>query len=1846
MPPKKNAIEVQIPDVKIPEVKINIDSKVKKLENGYAVKHEVQQVLKYNNMYQRLNNAYRLINYDTGHFLFDWQSDERKQINQLLTDCLKLLDEFYKGKTKGEVVVMDRDQFTAGAPKIKTVFATINEKLDEVINAYDKHLKDKDKEYAKAGNYLSLKPNENYIYRHIAVDALKEISQICKVSSQDNSIALIENGMKNGMIQQVSVDDIFTGRQNAIRQAAGLSLRTVRTNGIVGKIPALIGFLKTYSEIGNAAADVMYKRLKDIDLSPYYTMKNGKYPTLTQEDITKLMEIKTTIKDCVRGFLDKVSQTNNETIDYLLVPETAGLDGEFSETAVSYRENLQNIVKDLDGVADEMEANLLKVQSHPEVYTLPIVFKDKFRDVFLGDTSLFTLVKNLSEFKNTFNVADSNKNIDNTKAATAYQNIERAISVFSDYINSLYEVGPDGYYISFPSTYIKVFQAQIEKVEKAIQDNEKTYMENISPLKEKEASKYFSTIKKIVNDYKAAAEKAEKETAGLVDGSFDKENVIFETYIDPNPEVRKLLGEVREKRINTAYEEQERQILSQRDERYLDACAVLDQRYTLFIQNRYFAKPANREAYIDAIGAFNDVVNKVRALYARDNYGGYTHYADETEKLALRDSMIKAQEVLAKTIKKSNIPDSIKQNLTAVNEILEKHVEVLNKTCISGKFNIAQLLDAGKFGFPPIEKAVQNAMGVDRYDWNNTKQVNDQQSVSYEDYRNPFLKIKEDLEIFRIASENPQNKYTDQEKTWLATIRKYIDDNFDQKFIDEYYKPIPVEDKKLGTDAFHYKLMTKEEQDKLREKFHGLKDLIQNIGGTDAFQNTENKTISALLCGVATFANVTTHRLDTFHWDLDVPVYTIQEAISGQADTHVYNFRNEITRFTRLHQDPTLANKLHDAGILLTDEEKFEQKADEKTGEMKTVRKMEKEGFSLLTTIMTLGQYERKQWPVFDYNDLTALLEKVKVFEEKYFRCQENGDYLDLPRNFEEIGDEGFEGQIRTYEQMKWAYTQIQYNAALMLTKATKYNEKNSKNPLPQAYIDGLNSIFQKGLRIQTLLAQADAHRTRPDMVNAIELMHSDPKKRENLWIIRQNKIFHRHRQRQGQIGGYRNLQHFEYKWDSELTYNGRFYDETPQITKGDQLNQYLDGLLNKYGANATEEQKTFVKALIEAVKNDPDKASEHMPTIDELANNDKVADGSILADVVKDLGLGDHKWWEDANEQYIVRNIVAEMSNIGISHVDAKERAKCGAKFGENLVHHYFALSNISEALEFDNNGLYPYERLISKVKEEELIVPGETGKTYKGILVEATPSTLGYSATWNEETKKWDKKGVKVISGKDILHSTNTELTSIDCFNNANFIESLANLQALCYLTNSPMPKIEDLKFAMETDQQGKMRAKLMSYMPETSFVDGDFEGKVKLEDIGVLPHNFARKIKNLTGELKKEKQKENLEKFANSMLDKVPGLSDEAKARMKNIIIQNAGELSKTLNDPKKYKSGTLVGRAGSKQIFKNGIRDKKILVTTDFAHLKIDKLSLKSSIIDTGVGGAENENRKNIFTQFAEIPEQVYANINKKIAGDENKADAYVQRFVNGVMRQVQSLNLEATLADIDDKKDEYWFHKDSEYYTNMHDSLHKLRKFEETGILEYTDDEGNLKKVNFKSMNLINGELDANIINHLTNYIDSAKGFVQEYITARKGKFFGPIHDMGARRLNAAKELNEKLDSVLTVMSSLKTKNPRVPALDDEPQVIGEAEKKFDDLPIFPKTEAPQVQNAEKEKINVDELDDEEDEKEEEKEEKKAKKDKKKTNTKKVKKNKEEDEDEKEDEKEDKKKSKGKGGKNK
>jgi hypothetical protein len=1818
-----------------PKINVKIDSNAKKLATGLAVKNEVKKAYKPANLYQRLNYARYVLNLDSSKFK---TSGERDAITKEIDKCLELLDEFYTGKDKENLVMMDKNQFDNASAKIQTVFTTINDNLVKAVAAYDNYLKTKDPEYAKTGKYLGSAPNEKYIYRHIAVDELNEIANICKVASNDKSIKYIGDNLSRRMMQTVSVDDIFLGREKAIQQAA--NLRT-KGNGISDKLPELIGILKRYSEIGNQAALVMYERIKDIDLTPYYTLKDGKYPTLTQDDIRKLTDITTTIKDVTRGFFDKIVGNDDESLNFNLAPETVGPDGRFDKNAIAYRKNLESIVKSLDEVSNEMKVQVEKASRHPEVYTLPAVFKAAARDEFLGDISIEKAVVELAKTTTVEAAKNDKKKVNAMESGQAVQAIRQAAIALTDFINGQYEIGPDGFYKSTPAANIKVMQTMITNLENVIKANEGKIKENISSLAEKDAEKYLGIIKKTLETYKAAADKAINDCNKSKEGTFDHENTIIAGYIDPNAEVRKTLADAREQRVANAYEEQDRQILEKANDPHLDSFGALDVRYMLLTSNRYFAKPENMDSMAKMMEAYSDVVNKLRIIYAKDGHGGFTHFADENEKLALRDAMIKARDEISKALKKSGIPESVKTNLTAVNEMLGNHVNVLNQVWISGKYSVAELLDAGKFGYPSIERAIRNAKGLDRYDWNNTNQINDQQQVSYEDYINPFDKIKEDLEKFRIAGENPKNNYTDKEKQWIETIKNYMDTNFGKAYIDEFYKPKTVHDQNLGVDVNHTKIMTKAEQDELRNKFKGLHNLIEGIGGDEEFSKSENKTISALMHGIATFARVTSHRLDTFHWDLDVPVYTIQEAISGQADTHDYNFRNEITRFTRLHQDQTLAGKLEKAGILMKDEDKWEEKVDEQ-GNKTRVRKMEKEPFSLLTQVATLFQYERKQYPVFDYNDLTYLLDKIKTFEEEYFRCTEDGDYVDIPRTFEEIGEEGFEGKIRTYEQMKWVYSQIQFHAALMKDKAVKYNEKNKDNPIPQAYIDGLEVVFQKGLRVQTLLAQVDAQRTRPDMVNVIELMHSDPKKRENMWTIRQNKIFHRHRQQQGQIKGYRKLEHFQYKWGSEMTYNGRFFDSAETYEKGEKLNAYLDGLVAKYGATLTEEEKAFAKALIEAVKNDPDAASKSMPTADDFKNNaDKYNDGSILADVTKDLGLGDHRWWENNKEKEFIRNIVSDMSSIGISRVDYAEREKCGAKYGENLVNHFIVMSKISEALTKDKPNGYPYERLIPRAYTTELTVPGEpdANNKYKGVMVEATPDVLGYQKEWDEEKKKYNLKGVRTISGKDILKSTDQRLVSIDCFNNGEFLEGLANLQAICFLCNAPMPKFEDLKIAMQNDKNGKMKAHLMSYMPEPAFLEGDFEGKLKLEDIGVVPQKLGDVIKNLTAGLKKNEQEDALRDFADRMTKNIPGMTDDAKKRMEEIIIKNAKDMSKYLNDPDLTKEGKLTTGTGRKKKYHNGIRSKKILLTTDFDHLTVDKLSLKPSLFEDN-----KEGRENIFTQIAKVPEQIYANIDEKVNGDEFKNKAFVARFVNGIMRQVQSMNLEATLADIDDKTDEYkihkWFQKDSENFQNMHEILHRLRKFEETGELEYEDDNGNTKKIGFTNLDLYpNGTIDDHTLEILSGYFQEARRYVSKYIDTHKGTLFGPVSDMGQRRLEAAREINVKVNNIFSVIEDLKSRERKVDPIVEEPEVNVELEKKFGDIPTFPKeSENPEAKNGMKERINANELKEEDDDLEDEKEDKKAKKDKDKKKSKKAEK-----EDEKDDEKDNKKsKDKGKG----
>ena len=1757
MPPKNEEIEVKIPDVKIPEVAINIKSDVKKQQLGSMVKYAVLKELPNKNMYQRLNNARTILNYESGGFLgYKKISGPRGEITKVVEDSLKLLDQFYSGDNKENVVLMDGEKFNAGATNIRAVFTVINKKLDKAIAAYEDHLKKEDDKYPKSGDYLNSAPSDKYIYRYIALDELKAISKICKASSKDNSIDLIENGFKNKTIEKASMEDIFTGREKAILDASKRQLSTTGISGSIDKITFVKESFKRYAEIGNKAATDIYKKIKDIDLTPYAMEKDGKAPILKSEDIRKILAAKNILKDCVKEFNDKLKETDENTINEKLIPEAADIDGNYSKNANNYKNTLLSNVEDLDLIANEIETGIQKIQAHPEMYTLPIALKGEGTDRFLGDTSLQKLIDLIAEAKNTIGKDNAEKNIDVTKAAEATLEVRIAINKFVHLVNKLYDAGPDGIYTPNTEAFLEDFNKGIIKLEQEIQAKEKIIVDNVTPSKKNDVEKYLNSMKKVLNSYKSGVEKTQKEYAATAEGSFERQNIFLVANIHPNADIRKTIQDYRKNRINAAYDEAERTANSKFDSKNMDAQEILNARIDMIKKGRHFSIEENVKACESFFTKYDEMMNQINELYARDQDGGFTHYATDEERAKLQKTFEEVRAEIKQVISKKKINDTTKNLLTSVESEIQAFENSIQGAEIHGTYPIADFLDAGKFGYPSLQETRLAAYGLDRYDLNKYKEKNDQEWVSYDYYKNPIQKINRDIAKLQQASANPKfaQYYSEDEKQWLAKVNDFVKANFNEEFLGKYFTEVDTFDERLGVNVSHFPLMTKADQDQLREKFHGLNTILQEIGASESFKNTHNRTVKAFLNGLATYTQQTEHRLITFHSDLDMPIYTIQEATSGRADTSRYNYRNEPEIFARINnkfkKDPVAESKyiekLQKAGLILKDEDKYEPVTDPNAPKVRK-KVMEKQGyFSKIYTKIFNRNYQASWEYARDINDFYEILEKVKNFENTYLANFENGEYQDLPITHADVPAEGFDGPIKTYEQLKWCYTQIQFQAMVLKDKVEAYNKDNGKDPLPSTLIGALEQAHNKGLVLQTIIALEDAHRTKGDSMNVVELIHSDPMKRKNLWTIRQYKIFHNNRQEKGQLGTYRNLKHFETEYNSEMTYNGRFYDKVNNPLTGNELEAHLEEIKEKYYEGVSEEAKAFADKLLEAVAKDPNKASAFIPTTDEF--NAENADYKAILDATsKNLNINEIDW-QNEKDREMIKNVITDLGFIGIDKYDHKERTIRGAKYGENLIDHFHLLSKMSEELGFDHDDLPPYQRLVPKTHEVNLTVPGENPpKTYTGMMVEASPDKVGHLDGYDRLRNKEQKVAVNVISGKDLKASTDPDLVSIDGFNNnPQFLKQLASLQTLCFLCNAPMPKFDDLKFAIVPNKEGIKEVQLMSYMPDPAFMEtDDFEGKVNLEDMAVIPEEIGRKIQNiLAGNKKKDAVQSALLAFAENITDNL--VTGEAKERINKVIMKKAEEMSKALNDKTITKVGSVMD--DNRGEFYNGIRDKKLLITDDFSHLTIDKLALKPSIFEHN-----KEGRTNIFTEFSNLPEKVYKNISEEPGmNDENPKmkKAYVDRFVNGVKREAQRHNLEATLADMTDMHDEYFVHKhiqkNSQEFNEMLDALKAIHTLETTGVIKYKLN-GVEKTVNIynTSENGLTGvkQIGARDLDKIKNLYNTASEKVNKYIDAKTGKIFNPLSDLGSRRYAAAKEMQEKLKVTITNLNKLAARKP-------------------------------------------------------------------------------------------------------
>ena len=1761
------------------------DVKPSSLATGADAKRVILEQFPSKNLYQRLKQSLEILHYDATRL-----SKEREAVQNLVNDCLKDMESLYEGNDKEkakEITKADLSK-TEYRDHILKICDNIKSKLGTAIDGYREYLKKKDAEYNKqGGQYLNSTPNKKYIFRYVALDELQEIADMSQKIAEN--VGFMSKQVQTGTLKSVTFDDMVYGKDKIVKELGKEKIAATGSR-INVKYANMVEALRKFAACGNQKAQEAYDRLKSSDLTPFFEMENGKnFHVLTAEEINKLRIAAGQIRAIAFQFLDDFEK-DFKNINDQLMPEAMGINGEYGEDAIRYKDNLRRVFRNLRDVGDFMSQRLERVAGRDGLYTLPGILKLDSEDIFMGPDSLTANMDNLLEASATSLNSKNDKDKDKINASVYANQIRRPMDALTQMISSFYDMGADGFYKPIQAEQLGEIRKAISEVENKISENEPLLKANAAEAVQKDIDKYISNIKKILDKHKKTLDAAEKQFEKTDKMSYENSNVILAEYIDPNPVVRQTMKAIREERIQKSYDEEQRLLNAKFSGADMEANEILTARMAMIRSNQYFSNKDNQKPYEDLFAKYNNMLTKLKEFYNRDDAGGFKHYANDEERIDLLNSMTETQKAVKDAISKSgkNVPQAIKDVLGSVDGELEGYRNALSGTEIIGTYSLAEILDAGKFGYPSIEEARISAQGLDRYDWTENKQKNDQEWVSYELYKNPIKKITQDITKYQNASVNKRNTFTQDEKDWLKQVSDFVNANFDQAFIDKYFKTEETYDERLERDIEHYPLMTKADQDALRAKFGDLSKMLQDIAGTDAYKNSKNYTMKAFLNGLATYSQQTEHRLTTFHSDLDMPLYTIQEATSGTADTSAYNFRNDPERFRRIHnkygkteeEKAKFTEKLQKAGLLLTDDQKWETEPDE-NGHKVRKKVMEEQGlFSRLYTSLFNKAYQRPWEYAADYNDLLATLDKVKRFENRYFKCFEDGEYLELPITLAEIPPEGFEGEIETYEQLKFCYVQLQFHATVLLDKVEKYNKDNKKDPIPEELKQALDQVQAKGLRLQTLISLEDAHRTKGDYMNIMELIHSDPQKRKNMWTIRQYRTFHNHRQEKGHFGTYRQLKHFESEYNSEMSYNGRFYDNKAVPEKGAELDEYIDGILGKYDAEATEQAKEFARKLLEAAK-DPDEASQYIPGADDLtaANADYK---EVLKEATDKLGLGNCTW-ENEKDREMIKNVIRDIGAVGISKYDHAARKERGAKYGENLLNHYQILSKMSEAFSVDNETTPVYQRVIPKVYERQIAVPGEAqGKSYRGLMVEEAPSRVGHIQGWDKYLKKDKQIAVDVVSGKDLLESTDPNLISIDGFNkNPKLLKSLASLQAMCFLTNSPMPRFEDLKFAIVPSKDGIKEIQLMSYMPDPAFIDKDkFPGKINLEDMLVIPNDIGERMRQLIGgDKSKDQKKAALLAFANEITD---GIVPEGKAkdRINKVIMKRAEEMGKYLNDKDLSKTGELINE-NEENGFLHGIKDKHILVTDDFEHLTIDKLTLKPSILTNN-----EKNRVNIFTAFSNLPERVYSNICKQGLSQDNPVmkQALVDRFVNGVKREAQRLNLEDTLADLYDKHDEYMLHrvwqKDSDEFKEMAKAIKAIHEFEKTGIIKFKQN-GEDKEINVfnTSVASINGQgiegIPEDVVSRIRGMYSTAINKTQKYIDAKKGIIFNPLSDMGSRRFEAAKEFNVKATNMVQILNALKNPVPVAKIADS-----------------FNKAPAPVVEEAEvKEKIDVNELED-------------------------------------------------------
>lgn len=1711
---------------------------VKKLQNGEAAKKQIlQEEYPSTNTYQRLKNIREMLSRVEGVITIGkGPKGARLALINTINETLDMIRPFYEKDGNGLIRISEGGGAIDQARKMAEINVMFTETLKKAVDDYHDHLRQsKDKEASAVDNYKKEKPSESYIYRHVAIDELNDILEMSKSIVKNYGLNSSLLAMDN--IKSYTFEDIMEGLEKKQKEAMVPGAVRERADH---KVLDTQKIFQGFAASGNLEASSAYHALKDLDLSVYYTeLTGGGFQNLDPEKISELKRVADRIKSITSKVMEAVKNAGKdvEKLNDALIPETKGADQKYPAYANAYRSKLVTAFKELDTLADTIYERMDEASKHPEYYTLPLTLRGAGDDSFLGKDSLNAQMAKLAEvIAVPMSQDDIKAKRGEETAAEARSNISTEVQAVVESIHVFFEIGDDGYYPETSHLQLAELDQKYEALERAIAANEDALKKNVPSVMTEQTENALRELKNIANRHRQLLTQAVKDSMEYPDGSLENSNLTLAELLDPNPEIRNRLKQLREERISSKYAQEK----AYRDERLrdpeLDALQITELRLRSITEDRFLASNAQRAAYRELIEKNRAVYNKLKLFYRNDGFGGFTHFASEVEKREFVQQMKEAQDEIAKVLKekKKVLPQQFVESLTATSDLFRTYSDTLNKAFIAGKASIAGFLDAGKFGHPGLEQAYRNAQGFDRFDWSETDQKNDQETVMYANYRNPIQKIREDLEVFTNRSKNPYNHFGDAERKWLEQFTNFMRDNFGPDFIDKYYTETETYDKIFKKTVKHYPLLSKADQDKLHANFVKMRDMIDQISETPEYRNLQNPSFQGLLVGLGTFARNTAQRLEEFNPALDVTVFTIQEAISGRADTTSYNFRNELERFNRMHSLPDMAYKLTKAGIIVSEGKKYDVKEDG-SRERKQVNKA-----SWLTTILTLGRYKDMEF-VTDYNDLMANLELIREFENDYFRIGMDGEYRDIPRDYKDkMGDPVLKKKIRTIEQLEHVYQQIEELSINAYTKAADYNkDKDPEDQIPAEYLNALKDIYERVKPVHSLVAQDQGKETKPEYTNVMEMIHSDPIKRENMWKIRQNGIFHRHHVEEGQIGSYHDLEHFQYTYGEDKTYNGRFYDKA-EIPPKDTLDGKLTGVLNTM-QDVSEEGRAFAEQLIQEIAADPDAMSRYLPTIGDIKRSrepkylegrpedPKVIDQTameaqakaLLSDAVTDGKLGEYEWWKNENDRKAVEEVLSRAASYGINHADYEARAKKKVAYGEDLTLHALMISKLSEHFGIDSGNTTPDKRIIPKASFDTITVPGEEQKTYKGIMVNKVPDYV-LGVNYNEIVNGVaQNQRYHVVTGKELLTDDKDpqyfQNLSIQQFNNPENLKALAQLQLLCYLCNAPLPKMEDLKFAVTpTDAAGTRKIRLMPYMPDPAFLpDEKFEGQVKLEDLTVIPMMAGNQISNLYHK-KDSKMRENCENTAKNLLAGI-GLSETTIDRMSKVVAGKLMKMSKFIHDEKKAPRSVIGNDA---EHMYAGIKEKQILLTDDFAHLTVDKLARKHSIFESKMEG------RNIFTEISEIPERAYT-IRTKMKGalDTGEKNYHIK---DNFRRMVSRLNAEAGLADFQDRSEEYlvhrWFQKDSEEAKNLMNIMKAMVNFEKTGILEYHSRTRNIGPIglHIDPMGVTPEQSDA-----MRTFVVEAQAVAQKYIDERDG-IIGPIRSFGKQRLKAAKLMDELL----------------------------------------------------------------------------------------------------------------------